>query len=275
MPRTTVRSLSLISVCSLLVVAITAGAQTAAAQQEESPATDGTVAAPADSAGVAAPVSGATPEENEAETATGATAGAAATTGGATTGAATTGTAPAAATTSASTTTFAPAPEETAAAANPAPEEAAAAEDSRGTFAFSGVRLGASLGGGFFVGSVSGGMGGLGAGIGAQFGPLGFMYKFHFFSGYFESGGFGDNFYAAWNTIIVDYKFLRIFQIGIGPSMDFVWNCAVQACRDTGPYAGLEARFAVKLGPIKVGVGIHPTFFPGGALNTMFIYFGL
>jgi len=278
MPRTIVRPLSLIAFVSLLGVSMTA-----VAQEEETPAPEGTAAAPADSAAPAAPASGAAAEENEDEAATGAAAGAstgaaattAEATAGATTGAATTGTAPAAATTGASTTSFAPAPEETAAAAQPQPEEAAAADDSRGTFAFSGVRLGASLGGGFFVGSLSGGMGGIGVGIGAQFGPLGFMYKFHSFAGYAEADRVGDNFYAVWNTIIVDYKFLRIFQLGIGPSMDFIWGCAAQACRDSGPYAGLEARFSVKLGPIKVGLGVHPTFFPGGALNTVFIYFGL
>lgn len=166
-----------------------------------------------------------------------------------------------------------PESEGTAAAADPAATEAA--EDEPGTFAFSGIRIGLSLGGGFFVGSVSGGMGGVGAGLGAQFGPLGIMYKFHFFAGYYETGGHGDNFYAAWNTFIVDYKFLKIFELGVGPSIDLVWNCEAQACRDDGPYFGLEARFGVKLGPIKVGVSIHPTFLPGGTLNTMFFYFGL
>lgn len=281
MSRTIGRPLTLVVLVSLLAVSTTA-----AAQDEEAPAADGAAESPTSPGDPAAPVTGASEDEAATGATAGATTGAAAAgtttgttaTGTATTSAtagATTGTAPAAATTGASTTSFAPPPEETAAAAEPAPEEAAAADESRGTFAFSGVRLGASLGGGFFVGSVSGGMGGIGAGLGAQFGPLGFMYKFHFFAGYAEAEGFGQNFYAAWNTIIVDYKFLRIFQIGIGPSMDFVWGCAVQACRDTGPYAGLEARFSVKLGPIKVGLGVHPTFFPGGALNTVFIYFGL
>jgi len=177
------------------------------------------------------------------------------------------------ATTESSETSFAPPPAAEVAAES---EEAEAAEEpSEGSIRFTGVRVGLSLGGGFFVGAVGGGMGGIGVGLGAQFGPLGFMYKFHFFTGYYTSQERSENFYAAWNTVIVDYKFLKFFELGVGPSIDFVWNCLAEPCRNAGPYFGVEARFAVKLGPIKVGLGIHPTFFDGGALNTMFIYFGI
>lgn len=163
---------------------------------------------------------------------------------------------------------------ETDATSDPSSEETSS-DEGEGAIRFTGVRIGVSLGGGFFVGSVSGGMGGMGAGIGAQFGPLGVLYKFHMFSGYYASGGISENFYAAWNTLLFDYKFLEFFEIGLGPSVDFVWNCRAVACQDSGPFFGFEARFAIRIPFMKIGIGIHPTFFPGGALGTAFLYFGI
>jgi hypothetical protein len=154
-----------------------------------------------------------------------------------------------------------------------APSENAAQEEDEGGIRFTGVRIGVSLGGGFFVGDVGGGLGGVGVHLGAQLGPLGIVYKLHFFAGYYTSGGISEYFAAAWNTLLVDYE-LSSFILGLGPSMDFIWNCEAEACQDGGPYFGFEGRFGVKISSFKVGLGVHPTFLPGGAIATVFLFFG-
>ena len=152
-------------------------------------------------------------------------------------------------------------------------EAAESAEADESAIRFTGVRVGVAFGGGFFAGSVSGGMGGVGLGLGAQFGPLGVVYKFHQFVGQYTDGIRNEDFYAAWNTLYFDYRFSH-FIVGLGPSMDFVWNCRAPACEGGGPYFGIEARFAVRISRFHVGLGTHPTFFPNGAINMLFLFFG-
>jgi hypothetical protein len=55
-----------------------------------------------------------------------------------------------------------------------------------------------------------------------------------------------------------------IVQIGFGPAFDFVWGCdgtpSQWSCGSVGPYFGLDARGALRLGMLTLSLDVHPTW---------------
>ncbi|MEQ8458983.1 MAG: hypothetical protein RLO52_29275 [Sandaracinaceae bacterium] len=152
-----------------------------------------------------------------------------------------------------------------------APPEAAPEDHAR-------VRFHAALAGGGFFGDVVGGMGGLSVGLGVQFNQwVGLYYQAHGMLAALIEGG-QDAVLAAimYNSVIVDVTLGHVFQIGAGPSLDFLAGCAAggsgAGCGDAGPFFGIDARVALALGGHDVGTrggflisaDLHPTFYPNG-----------
>ncbi len=152
------------------------------------------------------------------------------------------------------------------------PPEAAPRED------HARVRFHAALAGGGFFGDVVGGMGGLSVGLGVQFNQwVGLYYQAHGMLAALIEGG-QDAVVAAimYNSVIVDVSLGHVFQIGAGPSLDFLAGCAAggsgAGCGDAGPFFGIDARVALALGGHDVGTrggflisaDLHPTFYPNG-----------
>ncbi|GAB5549385.1 MAG: hypothetical protein SangKO_091450 [Sandaracinaceae bacterium] len=140
------------------------------------------------------------------------------------------------------------------------------------------VRFHAALAGGGFFGDVVGGMGGLSVGLGVQFNQwVGLYYQAHGMLAALIEGG-QDAVLAAimYNSVIVDVTLGHVFQIGAGPSLDFLAGCAAggsgAGCGDAGPFFGIDARVALALGGHDVGTrggflisaDLHPTFYPNG-----------
>jgi hypothetical protein len=58
---------------------------------------------------------------------------------------------------------------------------------------------------------------------------------------------------VMFNTGMLELTIADVFQIGAGPSMDWIWGCAetIQdevSCAESGPYFGLDGRVAVVIG---------------------------
>lgn len=77
-----------------------------------------------------------------------------------------------------------------------------------------------------------------------------------------------------WNTAMVELTFADMLQLGVGPSMDFVWGCdnAFQneiECDTSDPLFGLHGRTAFvfggggpgQRGGLTLSLDVHPTFY--------------
>ena len=131
--------------------------------------------------------------------------------------------------------------------------------------------IGGELGG--FAGAAHGALGGIALRLGVQFNEL--------IAIYWQSQGLLGRFLPApgdglagfsFNTAMLDFTVGNIVQLGIGPSLDFVWGCSEEhqnACSSSGAYLGGDARIAVVLGGagpgrrtgLALSLDIHPTWF--------------
>jgi len=146
------------------------------------------------------------------------------------------------------------------------------------------VRFGLSGAGGGFVGHVGGGMGGIEPRIGIQINNLfGVYVQSQWMLGGIVADRYGTNFAGfAFNQLMGDLTFFNMLQVGVGPSLDFIWGCNASngqaACADAGPYFGLNGRLAVVIGggePHRSGfvlsLDVHPTILRGDAV-TAFLF---
>lgn len=136
------------------------------------------------------------------------------------------------------------------------------------------LRFGASGVGGGFVGTMSGGAGGLALRVGAQLDDVFAIYV----QAHALVGGFAphpsDEAVAGFvfHELMLDFTIADVLQLGGGPSIDLVWGCTrenrVGTCSDIGPYFGGDFRAAVVLGQygperrggLVLSVDVHPTW---------------
>lgn len=125
-------------------------------------------------------------------------------------------------------------------------------------------RVGISLAGGGFAGSVHGGYGGLQGRLGVQW--LGFAM-------YVQSqglvGGIGPDrgsdavVGGLLNTLMFEAT-AGILRLGAGPGLDFFWGCSSpqhpNVCSTVGPYFSLDARLALQVLPFSISLDVHPTW---------------
>lgn len=135
-------------------------------------------------------------------------------------------------------------------------------------------RFGINAAGGGLAGDHEAGMGGGQLRLGAQINDL--------FAIYYQ----GEGFIGAWSTdsrlagmlynvAMAELTLADVFQLGLGPSLDYVWGCRDPngnrdlACANEGPFFGADARLAVVLGGegphnrhgVTFSATIHPTWF--------------
>jgi hypothetical protein len=138
-----------------------------------------------------------------------------------------------------------------------------------------GVRFGISGVGGGFGGVVDGAVVGLAPRIGVQLDRvLGAYLQTHLLLGTFGGTGAGRIAGFVFNELMVDLTALDRFQVALGPSLDFVWNCRevneVNPCGNNEARFGGDLRFAFTLGdaihdrPAREGLvlslELHPTW---------------
>lgn len=114
-----------------------------------------------------------------------------------------------------------------------------------------GVRFGLSGVGGGFVGVVHGGVAGLAPRVGVQLDDMIGMYlQVHGLVGNYDSETTGGRVAGfLFNEIMIDVTFLNRFQVAVGPSLDFTWNCA--EANHVDPCGNGEARFG---GDLRLGL---------------------
>lgn len=136
------------------------------------------------------------------------------------------------------------------------------------------LRFGVSGVGGGFVGAIHGGLGGIAPRIGVQFTDMIAVYL----QGHGLIGGFapdpGDATVVgfAFHEAMFEVTFADMFQLGAGPSLDFVWGCTGDnggaSCGRGGPFVGGDFRAAFVLGNrgpgrragVSFSVDVHPTW---------------
>lgn len=139
------------------------------------------------------------------------------------------------------------------------------------------IRFGISGVGGAFVGAVHGGLGGISPRIGVQVNDL--------FAVYVQGQGLVGQFFPtpddriagfAFHALMFELTLADSFQLGLGPSLDFVWGCNAAhqgACTGGGPYLGGDARIAFLVGgheprrrsALAFSLDVHPTWFGNDA----------
>jgi hypothetical protein len=148
------------------------------------------------------------------------------------------------------------------------------------------LRFGVSGVGGGFVGSAHGFVGGISPRVGIQVNDL--------FAVYVQGQGLigqflprpGDNLAGfAFHTLMFELTLGDSFQLGVGPSLDFVWGCNADyqaSCVGSGPYLGADARVAFLVGGrgpgrrsgLAFSLDVHPTWF-GGEHAAIALLFGV
>lgn len=143
---------------------------------------------------------------------------------------------------------------------------------------FARVRLGVSgVGGGHFANGPDIGMGGLQLRLGMQVGQIvGFYYMPTGLIGSIvdRPGSAGSVAGLLWNTGIVEVTLADMVQLGVGPSVDWIWGCSRDfqsevACDSTDAYFGMHGRVAFVLGGhgpgrrggVTLSGDVHPTFY--------------
>lgn len=147
------------------------------------------------------------------------------------------------------------------------------------------VRFGISGVGGAFVGAAHGGMGGISPRVGLQVNDV--------FAVYVQGQGLIGQFFPtpddhlggfAFHTLMFELTLGDVFQLGIGPSLDFVWGCNEahqRSCTGTGPYLGGDMRIAfvvpthhyTRRTGLAFSVDLHPTWF--GEDASVAVLFGI
>jgi len=147
------------------------------------------------------------------------------------------------------------------------------------------LRFGISGVGGGFVGAVHGGLGGVSPRVGVQVNDL--------FAVYVQGQGLIGQFFPtpddhlagfAFHALMFELTFAHSFQLGLGPSLDFVWGCNAPhqgACTSGGPYLGGDARIAFLVGgheprrrsALAFSLDVHPTWF--GSDASVALLFGI
>ena len=147
------------------------------------------------------------------------------------------------------------------------------------------VRFGISGVGGAFLGAAHGGMGGISARVGVQVNDV--------FAVYIQGHGLIGQFFPtpddhlagfAFHTLMFELTLGNAVQLGVGPSLDFVWGCSDSyqpSCTGTGPYLGGDARVAFLIGRehptrrsgVAFSIDVHPTWF--GEDASVAVLFGI
>jgi len=143
---------------------------------------------------------------------------------------------------------------------------------------FARLRFGISgLGGGQWESGPDLGMGGAAIRLGVQLGDV--------FAVYYQPTGMigsiidrdpGEDEIAGlmWNSAVAELTLGNMFQLGVGPSVDFIWGCEEDiqdevACANSDVFFGLDGRLALVLGDYGPGsregfvieARIHPTWY--------------
>lgn len=167
-------------------------------------------------------------------------------------------------------------------AATPAEAEAQArplrADHARLRFAVGGE-------GGFFAGSLRGGLGGVQVRAGVQLNDLFGVYVQGqgLIGGMFDTGPDVAGF--AYHSLMADVTLANVFQFGAGPSIDFIWGCEANRgqgfCARSGPYLGGDLRAAVLLGgndsdrrrsALALSLDLHPTWFSANEASVALLF---
>lgn len=148
------------------------------------------------------------------------------------------------------------------------------------------VRFGLSGVGGGFVGAVHGGVGGISPRIGVQVNDVFAVYvQGQLLLGQFLPGP-GDGLAGfALHSLMFELTLSDVVQLGLGPSLDFVWGCNEmhqRACTGTGPYLGGDARVAFLVGDrgpgrrsgLAFSFDVHPTWFGDSASVALLLGIG-
>ena len=135
-------------------------------------------------------------------------------------------------------------------------------------------RVGLGIAGGEMFGTVDGFYGGLQARLGVQWSEG--------FATYVQSQGLvgtisGDGDSASvvgalLDTFMFEATIGESLQLGVGPSLDYVWACRdsqrANFCASAGPYFGLDARFALHLTIFTMSLDVHPMWLTDDAVAT-------
>jgi hypothetical protein len=138
------------------------------------------------------------------------------------------------------------------------------------------TRFGLSGVGGGFAGVVQGGAAGLAPRVGVQLDDVFAVYlQVHALLGNFDSSSGGSRLAGfLFHALMVEVTANDRFQVGLGPSLDFAWNCReqndVDPCGDGEARVGGDLRIALALGDevhregsrhgLAISLEVHPTW---------------
>lgn len=137
------------------------------------------------------------------------------------------------------------------------------------------VRFGLSGFGGGFVGTIHGAVGGVSPRIGLQANDVFAVYvQAQYVLGQFLPEPSDDLVGFVFHTLVFELTADDFLQIGLGPSLDFVWGCdelLQRVCAGSRPRFGSDAHLAFLVGDraeerrsrLAISLDVHPTWFDG------------
>ncbi len=135
-------------------------------------------------------------------------------------------------------------------------------------------RVGISIAGGGFAGTVYGWYGGLQGRLGVQWneGFATYIMSQGLVGTIGPDRGSGAIAGSMLNTLMLEGTIAHLVQLGGGPGFDFIWGCSTSqhpdVCSSVGPYFSLDARGALRFRPFTLSLDVHPMWLARNAVAT-------
>ena len=135
-------------------------------------------------------------------------------------------------------------------------------------------RVGISVAGGGFAGTVRGWYGGLQGRLGVQWseGFATYVMSQGLVGTIGPDRGSGAVAGALLDTLMFEATIGEMIQLGGGPGFDFIWGCSSSqhpdVCSTVGPYFSLDARAALRILAFTLSLDVHPMWLAHDAVAT-------